>query len=98
MSSSMRHSTPESSTIPQSYALTADTVTFDIVLAHPNKPWDWYCLSINPNITFDNVLAYPEKPWDWYNLSYNPNITWEIVQANPDKPWNWDWLYSSQSK
>jgi len=38
------------------------------VKAYPNKPWNWYGLSNNPNITFDIVKAYPDKPWD---LSYN---------------------------
>ena len=44
-----------------------------IVLAHPDKPWEWGWggLSRNPNITFDIVLAHPDKPWSWYDLSQN---------------------------
>jgi hypothetical protein len=49
-------------------------VTFDHVLAYPDKPWDWDGLSVNPNITFDHVLAYPDKPWDWDGLSENQNF------------------------
>ena len=49
-------------------------ITFDIVLAHPNKPWNWISLSRNPNITFDIVLAHPDILWDWYNLSLNTFI------------------------
>ena len=64
----------------------------DIVEANPNKPWDWYELSRNPNITMDIVKANPNKPWDWYDLSKNPNITMDIVEANPNKPWDWQWL------
>ena len=51
------------------------------------QPWDWVCLSMNPNITFDIVLAHPEQPWNWRFLSRNPNITFDIVLAHPDKPW-----------
>ena len=35
------------------------------------QPWDWSCLSQNPNITFDNVLAHPDKPWSWKHFSAN---------------------------
>ena len=58
----------------------------------PNKPWDWYGLSANPNVTWAIVEANLDKPWDWDWLSANPNVTWAIVKANPDKPWNWDEL------
>ena len=56
---------------------------------YPDKPWDWFELSKNPNITWELVQAHPDKPWSWYGLSYNPNITWEIVQSHPDKTWQW---------
>ena len=58
----------------------------------PNKPWDYYHLSRNPNITWNIVKANPNKPWDYKWLSKNPNITWDIVKANPDKRWNYFWL------
>ena len=64
-------------------------ITFDIVLAHPDKSWDWDSLSRHPNITFDIVIAHPDKPWNWYWLSSNSNITFDIVLVHPDKPWNW---------
>jgi hypothetical protein len=41
------------------------------VEANPDKPWDWYALSINPNITMEIVEANPDKPWDWIGLSQN---------------------------
>jgi hypothetical protein len=55
------------------------SITFDHVLAYPDKHWDWCALSWNPNITFDNVtldhmFAYPDKPWDWHCVSSNPNF------------------------
>ena len=36
-----------------------------------DKPWNWWSLSMNPNITWEIVLANPNKPWDWYWLSVN---------------------------
>ena len=62
---------------------------FDFVKNNPDKPWNWYALSGNPNITWDIVRDNPDKPWNWYALSGNPNITWDIVRDNPDKPWKW---------
>ena len=46
-------------------------MTIDIVLAYPNKPWDWRYLSANPNITFSDILTHPEQPWNWMCLSRN---------------------------
>jgi hypothetical protein len=71
------------------------TTLIDFVIAHPEKPWDWYWLSRNPNITMEDVILHPEKPWDWYWLSRNPNITMEDVIAHPEKPWRWDGLSSN---
>ena len=65
---------------------------FEFVMENPDKPWNWYWLSANPNITMEIVAANPDAPWDWSWLSANPNITWEIVKANPDKPWNYSRL------
>ena len=39
--------------------------------AHPEKPWNYDCLSINPNITWEIVEDHPEKPWAYRNLSMN---------------------------
>ena len=55
----------------------------------PDKPWNWYGISQNPNITWDIIVANPDKPWNRDGISQNPNITWDIIAANPDKPWNW---------
>ena len=61
-------------------------------MENPDKPWNWYWLSANPNITMEIVAANPDAPWDWSWLSENPNITWEIVAANPDAQWDWSEL------
>ena len=67
-------------------------ITFDIVLAHPELPWDWFYLSQNPNITFDIILAHSELPWNWCCLSRNRNITFDNVLAHPELPWSWKYL------
>jgi hypothetical protein len=42
------------------------------VQQHPDKPWNWYELSCNPNITREIVQNHLDKPWDWGGLSQNP--------------------------
>ena len=60
-----------------------------LVNKYPDKPWDWYNISRNPNITMAYILANADKPWDWSGISYNKNITMTDIFNNPDKPWNW---------
>ncbi len=60
-----------------------------LIKLSPDKPWDWFWISRNPNITWDIIKSNPEKPWNWVYVSRNPNITMDIVKDNPDKPWNW---------
>ena len=62
----------------------------EIIENYPDKPWNWYRISINPNITIEMIEKYPDKPWDWDGISYNPNITMEFIEKYPDKPWDWD--------
>ena len=38
----------------------------DIINKNPDKEWDWYFISMNPNITWDIIESNPDKPWDWY--------------------------------
>jgi len=65
---------------------------FQYILDHPEKKWDYYWLSMNPNITWEIVQENPRKPWEYYWISTNPNITWKIVQENPRKPWKYSYL------
>jgi hypothetical protein len=44
-------------------------ITWDIVLANNDKPWDWYGLTRNHIITWDIISTNPNKPWDWGALS-----------------------------
>ena len=57
----------------------------DIIEKHPEKPWNWYSISMNPNITMEMIEQHPEKPWDWYGISCNPNITMEFIEKNINK-------------
>jgi hypothetical protein len=59
---------------------------------YPNKEWNYFELSKNPNITWDLIQNYLDKPWDYSMLSLNPNINWDIIRFNPDKPWDYYYL------
>ena len=59
---------------------------------YPDKLWNWYGISSNPNITMEFIDKYPDKPWDWEWISMNPNITMEIIDNNPDKPLDWNYI------
>ena len=43
----------------------------EYVEKNPNKPWDWYGISQNPNVTMEFVEKNPNKPWSWGGMSYN---------------------------
>ena len=64
-------------------------LTWEIIEANLDKPWNWKYVSKNLNITWAIIKANLDKPWDWYELSRHPNITWAIIKANLDKPWDW---------
>lgn len=64
---------------------------------YPDKPWNWYDVSKNPNITWEYIMNNPDKLWNWYGISGNPNITWEIVQNNLNKPWDWSFLSKNKN-
>ena len=63
-----------------------------LIESYPNKDWNWYNISCNPNITWNIIQDNQDKPWSWIGISYNPNITWEIIQDNPNVNWNWYWI------
>ena len=71
---------------------TNSNITWEIVEANPDKPWDFDELSGNPNITWEIVEANPDKYWTSNGLSWNPNITWSIIETNPYENWDWNGL------
>ena len=46
---------------------------------YPEKPWNWHCISSNPNLTMKYIEKHPKKPWGWYGISSNPNLTMEFI-------------------
>ena len=65
---------------------------WQFILDNPDKDWDWYYISENPNITMEFINDHPEKPWDWNDISMNPSITMEDINYHPEKPRNWDYI------
>jgi len=52
-------------------------ITWDIVSANPEFPWNMDGLSCNPNITVNIITENPQPPWgNWilHKLAYNENI------------------------
>lgn len=55
----------------------------------PDFPWNWECISINPNITEEFVVEYKGCPWNFDSLSSNKAISIEfILKTMDDYPWS----------
>ena len=42
-----------------------------LIQLYPDKPWDWFRISRNPNITWEIIENNPDKPWNWTRISRN---------------------------
>lgn len=52
--------------------------------------WDYFFLSLNPNLTIDFVIDYHDKEeFSYYSLIRNPNITIEDILNTPYLSWNY---------
>jgi len=60
----------------------------EIIEKHPEKPWNWLYISMNPNITMEMIEKHPEKPWNWIGISCHPNLTMEIIEKHPNERWD----------
>ncbi len=49
-------------------------INFDIIFAHPEKPWQNHWLHFNPNLTWDIVVEHPEIEWSSCYLFQNPAL------------------------
>ena len=58
------------------------TILETLLLKYPDKDWNWYAISCNPNITMEFIKAHPEKYWNWHFISRNPNLTMEMIKAS----------------
>ncbi len=43
----------------------------NIIQKNLDKPWNWWNISLNPNITPQIVKDNPDEQWHWCNLSQN---------------------------
>jgi hypothetical protein len=61
----------------------------DFVLAHLDKPWNWFLISKNKNFVWNKIKqTHNFIPWDPKGVSLNSNITPSIVINNLDYNWN----------
>ena len=63
----------------------------DLFKKYPNKDWNRFEISYNPNITWEMICANSTIDWDWRGISCNPNITLDIIDDNECRL-NWFWL------
>ncbi len=47
------------------------SMTMQIIMDNPDKPWDLSVMSKNPNLTLDMIINNLDKPWNWTVLSAN---------------------------
>lgn len=70
-----------------------EKVTMEMILAHPELPWNWRLVQCNPNLTLDFVLAHPEIEWMWETLSAHKSIQFEEhIITHPELPWDWNFV------
>ena len=62
---------------------------------NPDSPWDWYCVSQNPNITMDIIENNLDKPWNWSEV-LNPNFDIQMYFKYPEFDWNLNWISKTQ--
>lgn len=66
-----------------------------LITLFPDKEWDWYHISKNPNITWKFIQENPTLPWKWQSISQNPSITFEIIEEDishcTDNGVDWNW-------
>jgi hypothetical protein len=58
-------------------------VTWEIVQASPDKPWNYLFLSFNNNITMEIINRNLDKPWCYDTLAIYANITDNEILSNP---------------
>ena len=68
----------------------------NLIKKYPDKEWNWYYISANPNITWKDIKENPSKPWDCECISSNPNITWNTIKNNPNYPLEKIWFFQSK--
>jgi len=53
-----------------------------ILLAYPNKKWNFKDLSMNPNISLNFIINNPQFKWNYKSLCEHPLLTIEFIKKN----------------
>jgi len=59
-----------------------------IILAYPDKDWDFKWLSMNPNISLKFITNNPQFKWSYYYMSSHPRLTVDFIKENENKKWD----------
>lgn len=65
-------------------------IKLEDIISHPELPWDYDGLSINPNMRMSYVLNNLNKDWDWYYLAKNSGILIEDFFEHQELPWTFE--------
>ena len=60
-------------------------LTWEFVMAHLDRNWDWSRLSAN--LPLERILADATHPWSMSGLSQHPEVGWDTVAAHPERAW-----------
>jgi len=66
--------------------------TMDHIAVNSDLPWNYSCVSANPNVNIQFVLDNPNEKWDWNELSRNPGIKMKDINDHPELPWNFKFV------
>lgn len=53
----------------------------------PQKKWNWYSVSRNPNLTLHYVVNHPNLPWDWAHILNVYNVCKNEIYNNNKVLW-----------
>lgn len=102
--------------IPWNYSLLSQntSLTWDIILNYPNKPWDYFKLLANPAMSNNlNIILEKIKHYDYAYSNYphnsnqnvsddwmlcNPTITMNTIRGDPDKIYRFNKLANTDNK
>ena len=63
-------------------------LTWDVVMQHPDRNWDWDKLSAT--LPLERILAEgvgAAHPWSMAGLSQHPAVGWDTVAVHPEREW-----------
>lgn len=71
-------------------------ITLDFILKYKSKSWDWYKITLHPNITIQDIFNY-DLPWNNDIIWKNPNVNindilgrnissdeWSVITKHPN--------------